>query len=97
MNSSWVAQQYSPQCIAARGNALHATHHRVNKHTFDGSNHSSISSPLLGVCQMCDSIQVGCNEQAAGILSYTQAGVLDLVVIDVLVKPHNHCANLRGR
>lgn len=66
----------------------------TEKCTFDGSNHCTIASPLLGIRQMSHSIQVGCNEEAPGILSYTKACILDLVVVDSPVKAHDHSPNL---
>ena len=64
------------------------------KGTFDGAYHSTIASPLLCICQMCDSIQVCGNEEAARILAYAQASILNLIVVDVPVKPYNHGPNL---
>ena len=40
-------------------------------------------------------IQVGGNEQASWVLAYAQRRVLDLVVVDVAVKAHNHRTHLQ--
>lgn len=49
----------------------------------------------LCICQVCDSISVCGNEQAAWVLPDAQCGVLDLVVVDVTVKANHHRTNLQ--
>lgn len=64
-------------------------------HTFDGANHGAISCPLLCVCQVCDGVQVGGDEQATRVLTDAQTGILNLVVVDVLVETHNNSTHLQ--
>lgn len=64
-------------------------------HTFDSANHGTVSRPLLCVCQVCDSVQVRGDEQATRVLTDAQTGILDLVVVDVLVEPHNNSTHLQ--
>ena len=46
---------------------------------------------------MCDGIQVGGNEQAAGVLTQAKTSILNFVVVDVSVKANNNCAHLSSR
>lgn len=64
--------------------------------TLDSTNHGTISSPLLGICQMRFGVQIGGYEQAAWVLANAQCRILDLVVIDVAVKAHNDCSHLQA-
>jgi hypothetical protein len=41
------------------------------------------------------SIPVCCNEHASWILTDTECGVLNLVVVDIAVKAHYHCSYLQ--
>ena len=65
--------------------------------TFDGANHGAVAGPLLGVGEVRARIQVRCNEVAARILADAERRVLDLVVVQVPVKAHHHCAHLHSR
>lgn len=51
--------------------------------------HGAVASPLLNLCQMCHSIQVGGNELASGVLPEAHGGVLNLVVVNVAVKAND--------
>ena len=52
--------------------------------------------PLLRVREVRDRIPVGGDEHAPGVLADAERCVLDLVVVDVAVKPNNHCTNLQA-
>ena len=75
---------------------LPAFNHVAMGLTFDGAHHGAVASPLLGVCEVRPGVQVGGDEQAARVLRDAQRRVLDLVVVDELVKAHDHRAHLRA-
>mmetsp|Transcript_22822 Transcript_22822/g.48253 ORF Transcript_22822/g.48253 Transcript_22822/m.48253 type:complete len:416 (-) Transcript_22822:44-1291(-) len=61
----------------------------------DGPHHGPVPGPLLGVRQVRHGVPVGGDELARLVLPDAEGRVLDLVVVDLAVEPHDHGRHVR--
>mmetsp|Transcript_34892 Transcript_34892/g.81597 ORF Transcript_34892/g.81597 Transcript_34892/m.81597 type:complete len:335 (+) Transcript_34892:48-1052(+) len=62
--------------------------------SFHCADHRAVASPLLGICEVCDSVKVGGNELAPWKLIQAELRILQLGVVDVPVKANNDCTDV---